>query len=106
MRVGSGHNASQFVEFGTGITGKALENAFPNLDKGQSNQRPSGKKIVPKKGKFLIWEDPVTGEKVFAKATKGQKPKPFLRMAMHKNVQAANKILIPELAAIAKEHTT
>ena len=48
---------ASFVEYGTGLYGPARRLITPN--------DPNG---------VLSWEDPITGERIYAKSTKGQKP--------------------------------
>lgn len=43
---------------------------------------PKKRPIRPKKGKFLVWEDPDTGEKIFATEVRGTPGKKFLSRAV------------------------
>ena len=61
------------MELGTGIHG------------------PKGRKIVPKKGKFLVFEG--KDGLVFARSVEGMKPQPFLRPAFNKVRGDMGKIL-------------
>lgn len=80
--MGTKTHYAKYFEFGTGIAGKAGESNWSYLDKTPPQYAPSGRWIKPKRGRFLSWIDPESGERVFALKTKGQPPKPFLRLAV------------------------
>ncbi|MBO1685422.1 hypothetical protein HJU46_04870 [Clostridium butyricum] len=54
------------------------------LEKGTGIYGPTGKKIVPVKGKVLSWVD-TDGERHFAKSVKGIKPMPILKDTLNNN---------------------
>jgi len=53
---------AEYIEFGTGLYG------------------PQRKVIVPKNGKYLVFE--INGKKIFATSIKGSKPQPFVGPAL------------------------
>jgi len=41
-----------------------------------------GAPITPKRGRFLVWTSPDTGQRIFARSVRGIRPRPFLRDAL------------------------
>ena len=71
-RIGTKVFYAPYVEFGTGLYG------------------PERRMITPVRGKFLVFT--VGGRKVFARAVRGMRPRPFLRSALRTAIPTINGI--------------